>query len=153
MSISIISSSRCSSSSSRSSSAMSCVLSFWCMSQQNTEVPLRRSALSACPCGDPWGTLLQLEVSYSWAPYQAPKGTNTKVTSAKGHFCGLPECRLTTRSFTSTSTQQTQDFVRAEPALQGQRQPCESRIGSALLCLARERCLDLSGPESCYMHI
>ena len=40
-----------------------------------------------CPWGDPWGTLLQLETSYSWAPYKDPKGTNSKVTSAKGHFC------------------------------------------------------------------
>ena len=42
----------------------------------------------------PWGTPLHLEIGCSWAPVKpqmgpckAPKGTNTKVTSAKGHFC------------------------------------------------------------------
>ena len=28
--------------------------------QRDTEVSLRRCALSICPCGDPWGTPLQL---------------------------------------------------------------------------------------------
>ena len=54
--------------------------------------PLRRSALSGCPCGDPWGRPLQEEMGYSWAPVKPPKGTNTKVTSAKGHFCAYPTC-------------------------------------------------------------
>ena len=55
-------------------------------SQRSTEVLLRRSALSVYPCGDPWGTLLNLEIGYSWAPIKRPMGTNTKVTSASGHF-------------------------------------------------------------------
>ena len=42
--------------------------------QWGTEVPLRRSALSVCPWGDPWGTLLQSEVSCSWAPTKTPRG-------------------------------------------------------------------------------
>ena len=32
------------------------------LSQRSTEVPLRRTALSVCPCGDAWGTPLQLEI-------------------------------------------------------------------------------------------
>ena len=48
-------------------------------------MPLRSSSLSVCPCGDPWGTLLQAERTYSWAPVKP-----TKVTSAKGRFCAYP---------------------------------------------------------------
>ena len=44
------------------------------VTQQGTEVPLRRSALRVCPCGDPWGTLLQLEIIHSWAPIKPPRG-------------------------------------------------------------------------------
>ena len=50
--------------------------------QRSTKVPLRRSALSACPCCDPCGTPLPLDINYSWSPAKPPKGTNTKVTSA-----------------------------------------------------------------------
>ena len=53
-------------------------------------MPLRRSALSVSPCGDAWGTPLDLETGYSWAPIKPPEGTNTKVTSAKGPFCAYP---------------------------------------------------------------
>ena len=38
------------------------------------KVPLRRSALSVRPGGDPWGTLLHLETTYSWAPVKTPRG-------------------------------------------------------------------------------
>ena len=58
--------------------------------QRSTEVPPRRSALSVCPCGRPWGTPLQLEIRCSWAPVKPPEGRSTKVTSAKGHFCAYP---------------------------------------------------------------
>ena len=58
--------------------------------QRSTEVPLRRSALSVCPCGDLWGTPLQLEISYSRAPTKPPQGRNTEVTSAKGRSCACP---------------------------------------------------------------
>ena len=54
-------------------------------------MPLRRGALSVCPCGDPWGTPLQVEINYFMGPCNAPKGTNPKVTSAKGHFCAYPK--------------------------------------------------------------
>ena len=36
--------------------------------------PLRTNSLSVCPCGDPWGTPLQLEINYSWAPVKPPGG-------------------------------------------------------------------------------
>ena len=57
------------------------------VAQGSTEVPLRRSALSACPCGDAWGTPLQLETRHSWAPVKTPRGQTLrsprpKVTSA-----------------------------------------------------------------------
>ena len=42
--------------------------------QWSTEVPLRRGARSVCPCGDPWGTPLQLEIKHSWAPAKPPRG-------------------------------------------------------------------------------
>ena len=42
--------------------------------QGSTEVPLSRSALGICPCGDPWGTPLQLEIYHSWAPVKPPRG-------------------------------------------------------------------------------
>ena len=38
-------------------------------------------------CGDPWGTPLQVEIGYSWAPVETPKGTSTQGTSPQGHFC------------------------------------------------------------------
>ena len=37
-------------------------------------MPLRRSALSVCPCGGAWGTLLRLEIRHSWAPVKPPRG-------------------------------------------------------------------------------
>ena len=54
--------------------------------QRGTEVPLRRSALSVCPGGDPWGTLLSLEIRYARAPVKPPRGQTLgsprpKVTS------------------------------------------------------------------------
>ena len=68
--------------------------------QRSTEVPLRRSALSVCPCGDSWGTPLQLDTSYSRSPVKPPRGQTLrsprpKVTSmltpnlerlARGHM-------------------------------------------------------------------
>ena len=50
----------------------------------------RRGALSVRPCGDPWGTPLRLERRHSWALIKPPRGPNTKITSAKGHFCACP---------------------------------------------------------------
>ena len=52
---------------------------------RSTEVPLRRGALSVCPCGDPWS--VQLERRHSWAPVKPPRGQTLrsprpKVTSA-----------------------------------------------------------------------
>ena len=40
----------------------------------SSEVPPRRSALSVCPGGDPWGTPTQLEIRDSWAPGKPPRG-------------------------------------------------------------------------------
>ena len=37
-------------------------------------IHIRRSALSVCPCGDPWGTLLQLGIRHSGAPIKPPRG-------------------------------------------------------------------------------
>ena len=58
---------------------------------EGTEVPLRRSALSVLPLrrsGDPRGTLLRLPIIKTcMGSCEAPEGTNTKVTSAKGHLC------------------------------------------------------------------
>ena len=59
--------------------------------QRSAEVPLRRSALHVCPRGGPWGTPLQLDISLFMGSCKAPKRTNTKVTSAKGHFCAYPK--------------------------------------------------------------
>ena len=42
------------------------------------------------PVGTPEGTPLHLEINCSWAPVKTPRGTNTKVTSANGHFCAYP---------------------------------------------------------------
>ena len=41
---------------------------------------------SACPCGHPWGTPLQLEINHSWAPVKPSRGQTLrsrwpKVTS------------------------------------------------------------------------
>ena len=49
---------------------------------------------SAPKCLSPWGRLgdtppIRNKI-HSWAPRKTPKGTNTKVTSAKGHFCAYP---------------------------------------------------------------
>ena len=67
---------------------------------------LRRSALSVCPCGDPWGTLLQLEITYSRAPTKPPqrqtlRSPRPKVTSvltrqAKAHAKGTFVCHKQT---------------------------------------------------------
>ena len=56
-------------------------------------MPLRRSAISVRPCGDPWGDTPSIRNRLFLGPYKAPKGTNTKVTSAKGHFCADPTLR------------------------------------------------------------
>ena len=53
------------------------------LAQWSTEVPLGRSALGVCPCGDPWGTLLQLETSYSRAPVKLPRGQTLRSTRPK----------------------------------------------------------------------
>ena len=53
-------------------------------------MPLRRSALGVCPCGDPWGDAPLSRSKAPQSPYEAPEGTDTKVTSAKGHFCARP---------------------------------------------------------------
>ena len=64
--------------------------------QWSTEVPLRRSALSVCPCGGPLGDTPPIKRNvFFLGPCKASKGTNTKVTSAKGHFCAYPSyCSL-----------------------------------------------------------
>ena len=54
-----------------------------CKVQCSTEVPIRRSALSVCPCGDPWGTPLQSELSYSWAPVKIPRGQTLRSPRPK----------------------------------------------------------------------
>ena len=51
-----------------------------------TEVPLRRSALSVCLWGDPLGDTPPTRKKLLLGPYEAPKETDTKVTSAKGPF-------------------------------------------------------------------
>ena len=61
-------------------------------SQWITGVPLRRSALSICICGDARDRHLHWE---KWnrlflGPCEAPKGIHTEVTSAKGHFRAYP---------------------------------------------------------------
>ena len=58
-------------------------------------MPLRRSALSVCPCGNPWWTPLQLEISYSWAPVRPPRGQTLrlprpKVTSVLTRLLTIP---------------------------------------------------------------
>ena len=47
--------------------------------QSGTEVPLRRSALSVCACGDARGISLQLEIRYSWAPIKLPGGQTLRT--------------------------------------------------------------------------
>ena len=62
------------------------------MNESQTEVTKRRSALSVCPCGCPLGDTPSIINSIIFlGPYEAPKGTNTKVTSAKGHLCAYPK--------------------------------------------------------------
>ena len=39
------------------------------------------------PVGAPWGTPPPIRNEMLLGPYKASKGTITKVTSAKGHFC------------------------------------------------------------------
>ena len=51
--------------------------------QWSAEVPRKRSALSACPYGDPWGTPLQLEISYSWAPVKPRRGQTLRSPRPK----------------------------------------------------------------------
>ena len=46
-------------------------------------MPLRRSALSACPCGDPWGTPLQSEIRCSWAPVRPRRGQTLRSPRPK----------------------------------------------------------------------
>ena len=58
--------------------------------QRGTEAPLRRSALSASPCGDPRGNTPPIRNKPSMGPCKAPEGTKTKVTLAKGRFCAHP---------------------------------------------------------------
>ena len=50
----------------------------------------KRGALSICPCGDPWGTPLQLEISYSWSPIKPPRGQTLRSPRPKVHFCAYP---------------------------------------------------------------
>ena len=62
------------------------------LSQWSTEVPLRRSALSVCPCGDSWGTLLQEEIRHWLACVKPPRGRTPrsprpKVTSVLSRLC------------------------------------------------------------------
>ena len=57
---------------------------------------LRRSALSVCPSGDPWGTPLQSESRHSWAPVKPTRGQilrppRPKVTSVLTR--GMPRVR------------------------------------------------------------
>ena len=42
--------------------------------QRSAEVPPRRGALSVCPCGDPWGTPVESEITYSRPPVKPPMG-------------------------------------------------------------------------------
>ena len=49
--------------------------------------PPRRSALSVCPCGDPRGTPLQLEIRETWAPVKPPRGQTLRSPRPKVHFC------------------------------------------------------------------
>ena len=42
------------------------------------------------PVGTPRGAPLQLKNKTFMGPCEAHEGTNTKVTSAKGHFCAYP---------------------------------------------------------------
>ena len=63
-----------------------CLVPSELLSQWSTEVPLRRVALGVCPCGDPWGTPFQVNISYSWTPVkptrgQTPRSPRPKVTS------------------------------------------------------------------------
>ena len=46
-------------------------------------MPLRRSALSVCHCGDPWGRLLQVETRHSWAPMKPPRGQTLRSPRPK----------------------------------------------------------------------
>ena len=50
----------------------------------STEVPLRRSALCVCPGGDPPGDTPPLRNKTLPRPCEPPRGTNPKVTAAKG---------------------------------------------------------------------
>ena len=52
--------------------------------------PLRRGALSACPHGDPLGDIPPSRNKLFLGPCEAPNGTNTQVTSAKGHVRAYP---------------------------------------------------------------
>ena len=38
---------------------------------------------SVCSCGDPWGTLLQLEIGCSWAPVKPPRGQKLRSPRPK----------------------------------------------------------------------
>ena len=44
---------------------------------------LRRSALSVCPCGNPWGTPLQSEIRDSWTPVKPPRGQTLRSPRPK----------------------------------------------------------------------
>ena len=56
---------------------------FWGCVKWGTEVPLRRGALSVCPCGDPWGIPLQVEIRHSWAPVRPPRGQTLRSPRPK----------------------------------------------------------------------
>ena len=53
-------------------------------------MPLRRSALSVCPC-EPLGDTPPTRSRKFAGPCKAPKGINTQVTSAQGHFRAYPK--------------------------------------------------------------
>ena len=68
----------------------SMTLAVCCEFRADTEVTLRRSALSACPRGDPRGTTPPIRNKTLLGHCKAPEGTNTKVASAKGHLRAYP---------------------------------------------------------------
>ena len=54
-----------------------------------------KNALSACPCGDAWGTPLQLNMYISWAPTKTPRGQTLRRFSQcwGARRCQAPEQR------------------------------------------------------------
>ena len=61
--------------------------------QRSTEAPLRRRCPWVfVPGGDPWGNTPPTGNKLFMGPCRTPEGTNTKVTSAEGHFCANKAC-------------------------------------------------------------